>query len=144
MAQKRQVPAKRPAPPARASTAPRSISSDQVTKVDEAILKGYKTIDDVTVEETSGGDIDVDTDERAETPETPFGATVARADESDYPWVVRFAVLTNQNVEKLVAQAREDGAPADAVTKKSTGWITYPNIAQELGDSLSAVKVVTG
>ena len=104
---------------------------------------GFRTVDDLSIEESSK-DLDPESEvEPAPEVEPIRTRTVNVHDYDAYPWVVRFAVHTRQDVEAAVAQAREDEAPKDAVTKKSTGWVTYDQVHPDLQTALTTVGILT-
>lgn len=121
------------------------LASSQVT---ERLTRtpGFKTIDDVTLEETSGGDqfTGETADEGDPVVFRPVGGTVDATDARDYPWVCRFSIFAVQDAAANVAQARADGAPADAVMKKSSGvWTTIDRVNPELRDELGKITLTT-
>lgn len=129
------------------------ITSDRVSQAVDKIKHGeptvdegptFKTIDDLDVSETSN-DLEPDLDEgdapEPEPEKQPVAGIVSAADATAYPWVVRFAILTQQNPAQLVAEARADDAPELAVTKKSTGWVTLDRVHEDLKEDLAKIIV---
>lgn len=138
---------------ARKRTGPVTSDHLPVSQVVEKVMRtpGFKTVDDVALEEMSAPSEDLEAKDDDPFPNVTaiqghpqsISATVKREDAEDYPYVVRFALLTHQDPEPMIEQAREEKAHKTSVTRKSTGWVRLDEVNRELRDQLESVTIVT-
>ena len=122
-------------------------SSDQTAAkqvADQRRPPGVKTVDDVTVESTSAGDIDPNAQARADAGLAQAGAahSISQKDLDRYPWVVRHALATGQDPSEAVKAARSGKAPENAVLEKSSGWVTIDQVNPDHVTKMNAVNLV--